>query len=283
MENKTIFNCGHGPNADCNILCGIPEQEYNDYGFNSCKYGIINCGINGGKCNLNVFGDQGFEYGQIQCNQADKCTIKCGNAAACQESIFNASESELFDLQCIRGDAEYYPCNDFKLYCPEMRVNDDGVDNIGGVEKRCYISNPAATDTSDGDVHHELELFCKNSWMDLDIDNYTADIYGNLNMMHCGDGFNNSCILQEGLLTTNSCVCDYGKVETTEIPAPRSPVQEPIDFVLIIAVSIGCFFFVLFALFCTLWMKKDSDMLEYEIWREKQKLEKNRATIWKQW
>ena len=138
------------------------------------------------------------------------------------------------------------------------------------VQKRCFVSNPGVTNTAKGDAHHEMEIFARNSWLDLDIDNYSAEIYGNLNIMYCGHDnglFNNSCVIDAGDLITNSCVCDYGQFST---PAPDT--GDVIDWILIIAVSIGCFFFVICALFCALWMKKDSEMIEYEIWREKQKL-----------
>ena len=263
-NNGTIFNCASGPNAECNILCGVPENSYGDYGFNACRYGKVKCGIDGGHCSLNVFGDQGFEYGQIDCNQANECAIKCGNAAACEESVINATDSESLDLQCITNafDTEYEPCNDFKLYCPEMDEN---------LEKRCFVSNPGVTNAAAGDAHHEMEIFARNSWLDINIENYSAEIYGNLNLMHCGDDenglFNNSCVISQGDLITNSCVCDYGQFST---PSPNT--GDDIDWILIIGVSIGCFFFVICALFCVLWMKRDSDMIQYEIWREKQKL-----------
>eukprot|EP01084_Bolivina_argentea_P288753 495657_1 len=253
----TEFKCPS--NGNCNIACGVMDIEYTEYGLYACRNAIINCPLNSDyTCDISVYGDSALQNANIKCNGAE-CNILCNGLGGCQRSIFNGTDASLLNILCMPNGIQLNTCSDMKVICPIYDMNNNNNNN-----KRCIIGG-------NGDDHRELQLFCKNAWDDINILNYSAEILSGLNSMNCGySNYNNSCLLNEGVLKTNSCFCEY--VIPSDMTTTYPPIPQGTDWVIIIAVSIACFFFVLFALFCVLFMKKDDEMIAYEIYREKQKL-----------
>ncbi len=156
-----------------------------------------------------AYGDSGLQNANINCNNVDECNLLC-----------NGTDTSLLNINCMPNGTQINTCSDMKVICPIYDINNS---------KRCIIEGI-------GDQHRQLELFCKNSWNDINILNYSSQILsGGSSSMYCRYyNYNNSCLLNNGILQTNSCICEY--IIPSDITSTDTPIPQGTDWVIIFCI-----------------------------------------------